>query len=367
MLSKDIIRRLAQKSDIDAVGFASIDCLEDLEDYLRKRQKLGFDCEFESKYLKERTDIKQMMSDAKTIISVAMSYNVPFKNDESSTCYISRFSRGEDYHKVLKQRMHQLISGMKKYQNFRHLCMVDTVPVVERWIAYKSGIGFYGKNCCIINQQYGSWIVLGEIIVDIKFQPDVSIEDQCIGCDKCIEACPTGAIKQGYIVDTNKCVSYLTQKKGYISPKYRELMGNNLYGCDACQIVCPHNKTAKPVDGEYFIDDDYGAKIDPKAISELTNREYERLYGDMTLAWRGKKILQRNSIIAMGNSGDRSVLPILEKYLDDQRPDIRGYAVWAIAKLGDKTYESKLKNMLEYETDEMVREELLNGIDRLKG
>jgi epoxyqueuosine reductase len=213
-------------------------------------------------------------------------------------------------------------------------CYVDTGPLVERVYAKYAGVGWIGKNTCILNQKLGSWLFLGVILTSLELEPDLPAPDRCGSCTRCIEACPTDALIAPYQLDSNKCISYLTiEKRGAISEEMREGMGRHVFGCDICQDVCPWNRKA-PASGS--------AEFQPR--ENLVNPALEWLAGmsaeEFRDSFRGSPIrrakrtgLRRNAVIAMGNSQNRKFLPALKKLAADDDPSVAESAAWAVKQL----------------------------------
>lgn len=186
-----------------------------------------------------------MVPGAKTVVSLTYNYHSDKKQKDSSAPKISTYAYGRDYHKVVRKKLNKLIKELRaKLGDINGRCFVDSAPIMEREWAKRSGLGWLGKNTLLINPEKGSYFFLSEMIIDIELEYDNPIEDHCGSCTKCIDACPTDAIAEnGYILDANKCISYLTiEKKGAIPDEFKGKMGNWMFGCDICQQVCPWNR-----------------------------------------------------------------------------------------------------------------------------
>lgn len=334
-LKKHIID-IADNLEIDMLNFTDCESFTNLEDYLLLRKKRARDTSFEEEDLRKRIDPKETLPTCKSIIVLGQSYNSdyeienhPLKGD------LSRSSWGEDYHRVLNRKMASLIEELQKIKEFQYKSFVDTGPLVDRELAKKSGLGYYGKNCSIINREYGSFIFIGYILTDFQLEIDeILISDDCGECDLCIRACPTGALESPYTLNPKKCISYLSQTKEIIPEELRENMGNKIYGCDTCQLVCPKNKGVRIPNHKEFIPIRTGGSIDIEELFSMSNREFKEKYGDMAGSWRGKNTLKRNAIIALGNMKDKNNLDILLKEREKDNPNLREYLDWAITKLG---------------------------------
>ena len=206
----------------------------------------------------------------------------------------------------------------------------------------------------MINPEYGSFLALGEILVNIDLKPDQPIDQECGECQLCLKACPQQAIKRPGEIETHQCLAHYTQEKGFLTDEIREKLGKRLWGCDTCQDVCPYNREARRGQGVFQIHK-LGQRPDLKQILNFSNREYRQQVGDTAMAWRGKRTLQRNALINLGNQQDPAAIPILEEALDDPRPIIRVTAAWALAKIGNKDIEEILIKALETEKDQEVK------------
>jgi epoxyqueuosine reductase len=198
----------------------------------------------------ERTDPATYFPGAKSIICVAINYHATLQPPDPSDSNavpgkVARYALGQDYHEIIKSRLHQLADWLRTQAPCESRCSVDTAPVMEKELAARAGIGWLGKNTCIINEQIGSWLLLGEILTTLSLPIDQPATDRCGSCRRCLEACPTGAITAPYELDARKCISYLTiEHRGDIDESLQPQIGEWLYGCDICQDVCPWNSKA---------------------------------------------------------------------------------------------------------------------------
>jgi epoxyqueuosine reductase len=202
-----------------------------------------------SSRIEERTDPGNYLPGAQSVICVAMNYHVPLKEAETKggpRGRIARYALGDDYHESMKARLHALADWMRAAgPESQTRCCVDTAPVMEKELAARTGIGWIGKNTCVINEEIGSWLLLGEIITTLALPTDDPAIDRCGTCRRCIDACPTGAITEPYRLDATRCISYLTiEHRDAIDPNLAAKFGDWLYGCDICQDVCPWNRKA---------------------------------------------------------------------------------------------------------------------------
>ncbi len=195
----------------------------------------------------KRADIRQMLPDARSVVVVAMNYRTDAEWDAEKMGEIARYARGDDYHDWMKARLRELLAWIKEAGECEGLACVDTAPVLEREWAQRAGVGWIGKNSLLMNRAFGSYVLLGELVLDIELPPDAPhIEEFCGTCTRCIDACPTQAIVEPRVVDSNRCIAYHTIENRKLAPLgLRENFGDQVFGCDICQQVCPWNEKAQ--------------------------------------------------------------------------------------------------------------------------
>lgn len=332
---KDYIISKSKELNIDIIGFTDSSSFLDEKEYLLKRLKDDKQTEFEEKNINKRVDPLLTLASCKSIIVIGISYNLNYNEnvDYKLKGRLSKSTWGIDYHKMLNTKMESLIREIKKNKDFEYKSFVDTGPLIDRALAERSGIGYLGKNCSIINDEYGSFIFLGYILTDLELSPDSKVEEKCGDCRLCIKACPTGALEEAYKLNPKKCISYLTQTKDNIPIEFRDKMGMKIYGCDTCQLVCPKNKGVKKSNHKEFIPEITKGYMNLEELLLISNRQFKNKYGHMAGSWRGKTILKRNAIIALGNRREIENIEILIEQLKDSNPIIRDYASWAIVKI----------------------------------
>jgi epoxyqueuosine reductase len=302
--------------------------------YLEKRDEAG--------NLK-RASLRSAVPWARSVIVCALNYNTahPYSTEtqDPDRGWISRYAWSkEDYHDAVLRRLRVVEDSLRRMTEetpaVRALCYVDTGPVVERVYAKYAGVGWIGKNTCILNQQMGSWLFLGVIVTSLELTPDVPAPDRCGTCTRCIDACPTDALIAPYQLDSNRCISYLTiEKRGEIPEEIREGMGRHVFGCDICQDVCPWNRKAPATDAEEF--QPRAGLVNPALewLAEMTAEEFRDTFRGSPIRRTKRAGLRRNAIVAMGNSGNRRFVPALEKLAADEDPVVADHAKWAARKL----------------------------------
>jgi epoxyqueuosine reductase len=213
-------------------------------------------------------------------------------------------------------------------------CYVDTGPIVERVYAKYAGIGWIGKNTCILNQKLGSWLFLGVILTSLELEPDLPAPDRCGTCTRCIDACPTDALIAPYQLDSNRCISYLTiEKRGAIPEDVREGIGHHVFGCDICQDVCPWNRKAPATSAPEFQAREGLVNPALEWLAEMTAEEFREEFRGSALRRAKRTGLRRNAVIAMGNSGDRRFERLLERLKTDEDEVVAESAAWAAKRL----------------------------------
>lgn len=371
-LKAQIIQK-AKELKIDKIGFASADPFIELRERLVQHRKNGYESGFEEPDLDKRTQPELSLANAQTIIAIALAYPSKLKKAPRSKpgAYRGIFCRaswGEDYHHVLRKKLTELEAFIQeKVPHARMKSMVDTGPLSDRAVAERAGIGWSGKNTSIITEEFGSWVYLGEMITDLYLPPDQPVTEGCGDCNLCIEACPTGALVGPGQLDAQSCIAFLTQTKGFVPMKYRKTIGNRLYGCDTCQIVCPKNKGKDFIHHEEFRPDPEKVKPLLKPLLKMSNRSFKEVFGKMAGSWRGKKPIQRNAIIALGHFRDQSAVPDLIQLLrKDPRPVIRGTVAWALGEIGDLDGKQAILEQMEDEQDPQVIEECQKALAQFK-
>ena len=360
-LSSERIADLAREAGFSAAGIAAVPepgSAEDLEERSRFDGWIEAGRAGEMEYLKRRNEagalvrssLREALPWARSVIVCAASYNSaqPRSTDAAppGRGWIARYawsSNGErptDYHKVLLRRLEALRDRLAGEAGaFESRCFVDTGPVVERVYARYAGIGWTGKNTCILNQKLGSWMFLGVIVTSLEpagARASLQVAaDRCGSCTRCIDACPTGALTGPRQMDATRCIAYLTiEKRGPIPEDLRAQIGRQIFGCDICQDVCPWNRRA-PIGGD--------AQLAPREplvnpaldwLAAMDEPEWERWFNGSPVRRAKFAGFRRNLAIAMGNSGERGFEPILRAWAADPDPVLAESAEWALHRAG---------------------------------
>ena len=300
-----------------------------------------------------RRDPRSLLPSTRSIISVARLYNTPGPRTASSSAsegWISRYAWGEqDYHNVLRRDLEQFAARLNEQVGaFEYRICVDTAPLLERSYARLAGLGWIGKNTCLINQEFGSYIFLGEILTSLECESVVAAPDRCGTCTRCIDACPTAAIvprgsseHPGFAVDARRCISYFTiELKGQVPEEMRAGVGNHVFGCDICQDVCPWNSKAPVTADPAFTSADIGQSLEE--LAKLTPLGFrERFRGTPVSRTRYSGFL-RNVALAMGNSRLSKFRQPLQELARSETPEVAEHACWALAKL--ECYEERTES-----------------------
>ncbi len=294
----------------------------------------------EMQYLERQKSAKlqpdSVLPGSKSVIVCAMNYNTRYPRTQFDRlrAWISRYAWGEDYHDTVQRKLTELAKWIENVSPRRTKVYVDTGPLLERVYAKYAGVGWFGKNTCIINQGAGSWFFLGCILTDLEIDYDTPVPDRCGTCTRCIDACPTQAIVGPYVLDSRKCIAYTTiELRGEIPEADRDGIGHHLFGCDICQDVCPWNRKAPHSDESAFRPkpDLFWPEID--RLLDLNDDDWRRLIRGTAIKRAKVKGLVRNLMIVAGNSGVRDFLPKLQKFLTHEDEHVRSHARWAIRKL----------------------------------
>jgi epoxyqueuosine reductase len=354
------IKELARDEGFDLCGIAPVKDFEELRVFpvWIEEGRHG-----EMKYMESRNDagdlkrakLANVAPWARSVIVCAINYNTahPYstQGEHQSQGWISRYAWGhEDYHdavlrrlRQLESRIHELIAaGPEHRDSFQTRAYVDTGPLVERVYAKHAGVGWIGKNTCIINQKAGSWLFLGVILTSLEpttsLAPDLPAPDRCGTCTRCIAACPTQAIVAPGELDARLCISYLTiEKRGNIPDEIRSGIGRHIFGCDICQDVCPWNRKAPVSNLQEFQPRNGMVNPDLDWLAEMQPEEFREVFRGSPVRRAKLSGLRRNAVIAMGNSGDNKFLPTLEKLAEDPDAVVAEHAKWALDKLTRET------------------------------
>lgn len=301
------VKQQARQIGFDLVGIAPAEASE-WRSYFRDWIDRGHAGEmaYLARRFDERTDPRRYFPGAQSVICVAINHYVALEPAPQGHGRVARYALGDDYHELIKTRLHALADWLRQtVPGSETRACVDTAPVMEKELAARAGLGWIGKNACLIHPRAGSWLLLGEVLTTAKLAPDEPQTDHCGTCTRCIDACPTGAITAPYQVEARRCISYLTiEHRGEIDAGLKEKIGPWLYGCDVCQDVCPHNRAAPAASDAALRPRFASGSLDPHEVMSWSEQEYrDRLRGS---AMKRVKLpmLRRNAEIVAGNIKD---------------------------------------------------------------
>ena len=363
------IKRLARAHGFPLVGIASAEQFHRAERSLIERIRDGlFDglAWFTAERARFSCDPRNHLADAQSLIALGISYltlaRASAPDSTGPRGRVARYAWGRDYHEEVDQRLRAFCADL-------HACcppetklktFVDTGRIVDRAVAERAGLGWYGKNSNLLTHQYGSWVFLAEVLTNLPLPPDQPVRTHCGTCTRCMPACPTGAIVAPGVVHNDRCISYLTiELRGPIPRDLRPLMGDWIFGCDVCQDVCPVNRKAEPAAPAAFQPEEgIGERPNLALLLQLTEDEFRRRFRHTPLMRTRRRGLLRNVCVALGNLGDRRAIPSLIQAIGDPEPLVRGHAAWALGKLGGDQARSALARRQSVEDDDWVREEI---------
>lgn len=290
---------------LKCVGIAGVDKYDNLKKILEDRHQKDYLTGMEEVIIENRINPRNIMEDANSIIVCAFPYHIN-RQEKNENSNLSRYCHGKDYHIVVKDFLQQICDYIsEKVIDFEYKIFADNGPLVDRYLAYLSGIGYFGINNNIITDEYGSYVFIGYIVNNYKFEEDKPLEKSCFKCGKCVKYCPGNAILGNYDMNPKKCLSYITQKKGDLSKEEKDVLKNSkkIFGCDICQEVCPHNVEIPTTHILEFKENiiDY---LDYDEVQNISNKEFKRRYGDRAFSWRGKNIIKRNMEIILDKYDD---------------------------------------------------------------
>ena len=362
-----VVKAAARQAGFDLAGIAGVGDFLELDHFATwiAQGRAG-----EMKYMESRAEDGRLKRSslrfvapwARSVVVCAINYNTaqPYSTEVSDPerGWVSRYAWSrEDYHEAVMRRLLVVEARIQEAAaigenrepsaekntapcsppttpSLQTRCYVDTGPIVERVYAKYAGVGWIGKNTCILNQKLGSWVFLGVILTSLELAPDLPAPDRCGSCTRCIDACPTKALVAPYQLDSNRCISYLTiEKRGSIPQDIREGMGRHIFGCDICQDVCPWNRKAPATNAPEF--QARAELVNPALewLAEMQTEEFRKVFRGSPVRRTKLSGLRRNAVIAMGNSGNRKFVPLLRRLVADEDALVADAAKWALARL----------------------------------
>jgi epoxyqueuosine reductase len=296
----------------------------------------------------ERISPRSLWREAKSVVMVGLNYGPDedpiAATDNVSSGAISVYARHRDYHDVLKKKLKALANWLATSHGGDVKVFVDTAPVMEKPLAAAAGLGWQGKHTNLVSRELGSWLFLGALFTTLELDADRPSQDHCGECRRCLDACPTNAFPAPYQLDARRCISYLTiEHKGPIPREFRAAVGNRIYGCDDCLAVCPWNKFAQTAREASLIAREDLRSPSLRTLAGLDDEKFRALFSGSPIKRAGRDRFVRNVMIAVGNSGDRSLVAAALERLEDSSPLVRGAAIWALRRLLPSAEFSALK------------------------
>ena len=385
MLNPATIKEYAYSLGFDTARITSAEALPEAERVIKERIAQGL-MDGLPWFTAERAEVSchpdALLPGAQSIITLAMCYLSEQPGETSDSVprgRISRYAWGDDYHEVIKARLEQFTAWLREYarkeisNDVETRLFVDTGRMVDRAVAQRAGLGWYGKNTNILTKGWGSWVFLAEIVTNLPLQTDTPLKTSCGNCEICLHACPTQALPAPYVLDNTRCISFLTiELRGSIPLELRPLMGNLIFGCDICQEVCPVNivaerrlglrNTPKTVSMEplkaFRPRAPVGSSPELIPLLSLTEEQFRERFRHSPIRRTKRRGLLRNVCVALGNIGDQQAVPALLGALRDHEPLVRGHAAWALGRIGGEEAKQALQVALSAEEDQEVQQEI---------
>ena len=365
--ARDILERRAREAGFDLIGVTGAEPLREGGERLREWQEAGMaaDMGYMHRPVELLSNPKKLQKSARSVVSLGVSYYPGDHPENPGGGRVARYAWGRDYHEVIKGRLYGLRKGLEKElgTKIKARAFTDAVPLLERSAAQRAGLGFFGRNACVINGEIGSYFFIADLIMDLELEPGPPGTGTCGKCTRCMDRCPTGAIKSPGVVDARLCISYLTiENQGEIPRHLRPLVGDWAFGCDICQEVCPYNK-AKASRSQW---PEFGAAAGAGPYLEITevlgirtDKEFEERFAGTPLTRPGRAGLLRNCCVSAGNLGLEALVPaLLECLREDTSPLVRGHAAWALGEVGNKEVRPALREAGEREKDAWCAKEI---------
>ncbi len=373
------LKTLAAQAGVEQIGAVAAVPQYYLKERLQRRAEAGRVTPFEENDPAKRIYPERLLDGCRSIVTLALPYAAP-QSDQPRPANepygaVARCAQGLDYHLLVERKAEAVVALLKKETGaeLRVRILVDRNPLVEKELASQSGLGIIGENCLLQTPRYGSFVALGVILLTGEIEYDAVTEiktasRRCLSCGKCRAACPTGALLEPFMLDPYRCLSYQTQASGIIPASYRSLLGNRLYGCDRCQEVCPANETAAPSPFPEAAFSFFPAEPLLLPLLRMTQKEFSQTIGRTAAGWRGKTTIQRNAVIALGNSGNTGgYRPLADLLETDPRPVIRLHAAWALGRLGGDKARYSLEKSRRSDPEDMVVMEVNRALEVMAG
>jgi epoxyqueuosine reductase len=355
------VKALARATGLDAVAITRADATPEAGDRLADFLAAGRHGEMAWMAREERRSPLALWPDAKSVIMLGLNYGPeddPMAPRPKGAGAISVYARGRDYHDIFKGRLKTLAQTIVGREGGEVKVFVDTAPLMEKPLAAAAGLGWQGKHTNLVSREFGSWLFLGAILTTLDLAPDDPHKDHCGDCRRCLDICPTDAFPAPYQLDARRCISYLTiELKGQIPREFRAAIGDRIYGCDDCLAVCPWNKFAQTSrDTKLKAAED---RVAPSlaTLAMMDDQAFRAAFSASPIKRTGRDRFVRNVAIAIGNSGDPSLVSVAAALLDDASALVRGAAIWALAALDPARASAEKRTRAGNESDPDARAE----------
>jgi epoxyqueuosine reductase len=321
---------------------------------------------YDTRYAHAAADPRAILRDACSVICVAVPYATPSPRPAPLRGRVSNYAWSQDYHARLRAILTQVAAAIDEAAGAPVTAVVcDTRPLAERAFAASAGLGWIGKHTNLISPALGSFVFLGEVVTSLDLPADAPLRKSCGNCVRCVDACPTRALRGDYTIDAVRCIADLTQRTDAIPRSLRPLIGEWVWGCDLCQIACPPTQRAGEHASSAFepLDERTAAPVLTELL-KLRSAEFKRRYARTAMGWRGAAVLRRNAAIALGNALDRCAVGDLARSLqEDPHAMVRGAVAWALGRIGSPAAIAALRAQTEREDDTSVREEIVAALE----
>lgn len=320
---------------------------------------------YDDRYAARAASPQTIIDDARSVVCIAVPYATPEPARRRLTGRVSNYGWSTDYHRRLRPMLIAVARTLDEFAGTPVSAIaLDTAPLAERALAARAGLGWIGKHTNLISPDLGSFVFLAEVITTLDLPADEELRKTCGSCARCVTACPTGALRGDYTMDATRCISDLTQRTDAVPLELRPLIGDWVWGCDICQLVCPPTQKASPtVHPTHGPASPEAAAPDLLSLLRLRHGAFVRTYRETAMGWRGAAVLRRNAAIALGNALDRSTVPALAAALqEDPHPMVRGHVAWALGRIGSPQAIAALRERGEAEKDAGVRAEISGAL-----
>ncbi len=324
--------------------------------------------EYDAEYARRASDPSELLRDARSVVCLALPYATAGSQGRAPLRgRVSNYAWSSDYHPRLRNLLRAVADEIDAAAGAPVTAIAcDTRPLAERAFAARAGLGWIGKHTNLIAPALGSFIFLGEVVTTLELPPDAPLRKTCGECARCVEACPTAALRGDYTIDANRCISDLTQRTDSIPAAMRPLIGDWVWGCDICQLVCPPTAAAPSASSSQWGPRDAEAER-PSLVELLSLRSsaFRRRYAKTAMGWRGAAVLRRNAAVALGNALDRSTVgALIESLQRDPHPMVRGHVAWALGRIGSPRAIAALRRHHAAEKAGAVRAEIDSALAR---